>query len=96
MPQDEGKDPVAVHKIAVGVHCAHPVGVAVYRHADIGFGRQNGVFERPQVLGDRLRVDAAEDRVAVAPDLFNLDARAAQDVGQDSRCRCRAWGRRRF
>ena len=82
MAQDQAEDAVAVHELAVGVHRAHPVRVAVYGHADIGLEVQHGLLERLQVLDDRLRVDAAEDGVALAADLGHVRARAAQDLGQ--------------
>ena len=84
MPQQDGKNLVRVDERAVTIHCADAVGVAIEREAGVEFALHHGPLQRCDVRLDRLRVYAAEERVARATNLFTGDFVAAEQIAQQS------------
>ncbi len=82
--QRQRHDGMRIYEVAVAVHRAHAIGVAVGGDAYVGVHRIDRRRHHVQVFADRFRVNAAEAGVHFAANLVHLAARARQN-GADRR-----------
>ena len=87
MPQQDRENLVRIDEGAIAVHCADAVGVAIEREACVEFALHHGALQRCDVRLDRLRIHAAEERVARAANFFACDFVAAEKIAQQAATR---------
>ena len=87
MPEENRENLVRRDERAVGIHRADAVRVAIEREPRVVAARAHRLAQGLDVRLDRLRIHAAEKRIALAADFSGLDSVAAKQLAQQASSR---------